>query len=256
MKLNMKRVLLVLCMVTCLFSLSACSQKSQDVEALDPNISGGLEQLASQTIQQFSSMDEEQLDSAKVQAEKSKNAILAGGLDSWMSVADDLGALVSVNSTTVEAADDGYMITMDITFEKRDMEFKMGVNEEISAYTSISFTPEYTLGEKMEQAFLNMIMGMGTVFAVLILISLLIACFKFIHDWEEKAKNSQKQAELPVIPVQTQAPQVAAVEENLADDLELVAVITAAIAASENTSADGLVVRSIRRARTSKWKNA
>ena len=36
------------------------------------------------------------------------------------------------------------------------------------------------------------------------------------------------------------------VEENLTDDLELVAVITAAIAAaSENESTDGLVVRSI-----------
>ena len=31
------------------------------------------------------------------------------------------------------------------------------------------------------------------------------------------------------------------------DDLELIAVITAAIAASENTSTDGLVVRSIRK---------
>ena len=46
------------------------------------------------------------------------------------------------------------------------------------------------------------------------------------------------------------------VEEDLTDDLELVAVITAAIAASENTSADGLVVRSIRRAPGNKWKRA
>ena len=255
MKFYMKRVLLVLCMVTCLFSLSACSQKSQDTDVLDPNISLGLEQLGNQTIQQFSTMTEDQLISAKEQAEKSKNMVLASGLESWIGVVDDLGALVSVNSTTVEPADDGYMITMDIAFEKRNMEFKMGVNDEISAYTSISFTPEYSLGEKMEQAFLNMIMGMGTVFVVLIFISILIGCFKFIHDWEEKVKNNQKQADLPVIPVQT--PELpAAVEENLTDDLELVAVITAAIAASENTSADGLVVRSIRRARTSKWKNA
>lgn len=43
---------------------------------------------------------------------------------------------------------------------------------------------------------------------------------------------------MPAAPVQE--------EENLVDDLELVAVITAAIAAaSENESADGLVVRSI-----------
>jgi predicted house-cleaning noncanonical NTP pyrophosphatase (MazG superfamily) len=44
--------------------------------------------------------------------------------------------------------------------------------------------------------------------------------------------------------------------EELSDDLELVAVITAAIAASEGTSADGLVVRSIKRARNSQWKKA
>ena len=36
-------------------------------------------------------------------------------------------------------------------------------------------------------------------------------------------------------------------EDEDVDDLELVAVITAAIAASENTSTDGLVVRSIRK---------
>ena len=36
-------------------------------------------------------------------------------------------------------------------------------------------------------------------------------------------------------------------EENVEDDLELIAVITAAIAASEGTSTDGLVVRSIRK---------
>ena len=42
-------------------------------------------------------------------------------------------------------------------------------------------------------------------------------------------------------------------EEELSDDLELVAVITAAIAASAGTSTDGFVVRSIRRSNNSKW---
>ena len=43
--------------------------------------------------------------------------------------------------------------------------------------------------------------------------------------------------------------------EELSDDLELVAVISAAIAASEGAaSTDGFVVRSIRRA--SKWQRA
>ena len=45
-------------------------------------------------------------------------------------------------------------------------------------------------------------------------------------------------------------------EEELADDGELVAVIAAAIAASENTSTDSFVVRSIRKANKRKWQNA
>ena len=43
--------------------------------------------------------------------------------------------------------------------------------------------------------------------------------------------------------------------EDLTDDLELAAVITAAIAASEGTSTDGFVVRSIKKRRkNSQWK--
>ena len=40
----------------------------------------------------------------------------------------------------------------------------------------------------------------------------------------------------------------------LTDDLELVAVISAAIAAAEGTSTDGFVVLSIRRRQSNKWK--
>ena len=46
-------------------------------------------------------------------------------------------------------------------------------------------------------------------------------------------------------------PEVVAVDET--DDLELIAVITAAIAAQEGTSTDGFVVRSIRRRPSNKW---
>ena len=49
---------------------------------------------------------------------------------------------------------------------------------------------------------------------------------------------------------------MAAAEEELADDLELVAVIAAAIAAYTGTSTDDFVVRSIKRSTTNKWKKA
>ena len=136
------------------------------------------------------------------------------------------------------------------------MDFGITTDRE-GAITSVSFVPEYTLGENMEQAAMNMLMGMGTVFLVLIFISFLISCFKYINRFEEKMKNRGKKEEQAPLPAAEPEPAVVqAEEENLADDLELVAVITAAIAASTGTSPSGLVVRSIRRAPAGKWKKA
>ncbi|MDE7298969.1 MAG: OadG family protein [Lachnospiraceae bacterium] len=119
-------------------------------------------------------------------------------------------------------------------------------------------TEERSLGETMGYALLNTVMGIVIVFCVLILISALISLFKYINRFEQKmaAKNAAPVPETPSV----QAPEEDAGEE-LADDLELVAVITAAIHAYEEAQgndipADGLVVRSIRKAGKSRWQNA
>ena len=93
-------------------------------------------------------------------------------------------------------------------------------------------------------AFANTLMGMGTVFVMLIFISLLISLFGYIPKLEEKIKNIGKKPE----PVKTEEPQPQA--DSLQEDEQLVAVITAAIMASYGSnavSADKLVVRSIHR---------
>ena len=84
----------------------------------------------------------------------------------------------------------------------------------------------------------------------LILISAIISCFNLIPGIQEKLSRKSKKAEVKESAPASSAPQAAVpVEEDLTDDLELVAVIAAAIAASEGAaSTDGFVVRSIRRA--------
>ena len=74
------------------------------------------------------------------------------------------------------------------------------------------------------------------------------------NNIEKKAKKNEPVA--PAAPVTFAAPEVEEEEEDLTDDLELVAVITAAIAASENTSGDGFVVRSIKKANKRNWQRA
>ena len=110
------------------------------------------------------------------------------------------------------------------------------------------------MGEKMEQAGLNTLMGIGIVFLMLIFLSFLISQFKHISNLTEK-KDSKSAA--PAAPAPAPAPAEEEQEEELADDGELVAVIAAAIAAYEgSTSTDGFVVRSIKRSKTNKWKRA
>ena len=111
-------------------------------------------------------------------------------------------------------------------------------------YDSISVSADYDMSELMTKAALNTLLGMGTVFAVLVLISLLISCFNFIPKIQEKFRKKPAQTESA--PAAAKAVQPTVVVEEDSDDTELVAVIAAAIAASEGAvSADGYVVRSI-----------
>lgn len=107
-------------------------------------------------------------------------------------------------------------------------------------------------------ALLNTLMGMGTVFCVLIVISLIISLFKYIPFLERKIKNFSVKKKNKVseeqpsdVPKKVPKRPVLEKEEELVDDGELVAVIMAAIAASSGgaVSADRLVVKSIKRVR-------
>lgn len=99
------------------------------------------------------------------------------------------------------------------------------------------------------RALMNTLIGMGTVFIVLIFISYIISLFKYINQVD--TKKPVEAAPAPVIPVIEEAEEP---EEELVDDTELVAVITAAIAAYAGTSSEGFQVRSIKRAAKSTWK--
>ena len=117
---------------------------------------------------------------------------------------------------------------------------------------------EKSFGETMQYALMNTVMGISIVFVVLLLISFIISLFKYIGKIEAKRAAKKNQA---AEPAKMETPAAAVAEEELSDDLELVAVITAAIHAYEeaqgnNIPADGLVVRSIRKVNKAKWQNA
>ncbi|MCI6731039.1 MAG: OadG family protein [Lachnospiraceae bacterium] len=113
-----------------------------------------------------------------------------------------------------------------------------------------------TYGEILVKALTNTALGMGTVFLSLIFIACIIAMLPKVTGAFEsigKRKKEETKAAETAPAEETQLQKIIPEEEGM-DDLELVAVITAAIAAMEGIPADGFVVRSIKRSSQNKWR--
>ena len=117
-------------------------------------------------------------------------------------------------------------------------------------FENIDIEEKSTL-DKLANAGLNTLIGMTTVVVVLLVISWLIGLFRFIPIIQEKLAKKEKKATAKEMAIE-QAFALIEEKEELTDDTELVAVITAAICASTNASADGFVVRSIRKVKRNK----
>ena len=115
-----------------------------------------------------------------------------------------------------------------------------------------------SIEDAMAEAAVNTVIGISVVFLALLFICFIISLFKYINKFEQMLANKNAGK---ATPAPQQAPVPASVVEAApeTDDLELIAVITAAIHAYEeaqgNTVTGDLVVRSIKK-RNSRWQNA
>lgn len=167
-----------------------------------------------------------------------------GAMEAWNDVKAEVGEFVEAGSAEVEFSNRQYTATVPVDFEKLDAEF-VYVFEDVDGVTtpvSVAVNVQYPLSTTMKNAGLNTIMGLGTVFVILILLIFVISLFKFIPGSQGTKKEKKETAPAP-IPV----PAVPVPETVQDADEELVAVIAAAIAAAEGTTTDGFVVRSIRK---------
>lgn len=162
-------------------------------------------------------------------------------MDAWVASKDELGEVKETEDPEVEFSDNQYVVTVPAEFEKLDAEL-VYIFDEQGNPTSFSVNVQYPLSVNLERAALNTVMGLGTVFIMLVFLSFVIYLFKFVPALVEGKKK-----EAPEAPVAAPVAPAAPVVETQTDDTELVAVISAAIAAAEGTSTDGFVVRSIRK---------
>lgn len=255
----MKKWLLVLGMITCMFGLTACGQ-TEETTYLSDEKAFSFAQSMIETINQGVVADAEDSVIATFEQIGIDGKVISAAFDSLESATADMGSYVEyveVVSNTMEVDENGYVtegvITSKVKGSMRDATVEIVVEDGVPS--SITVNVIYSFGETMEKAALNTVLGMGTVFAVLILISVIISCFGFIPKIQAMFTKKSVKEDVKAEAVDNTIAQIIEKEE-LSDDLELVAVISAAIAASEGVaSTDGFVVRSIKRA-GNKWSRA
>ncbi len=260
-----KRMAAAVLLSACLVSLSGCSSNqdtetdstiSMDGTPVDDAMAQSIMLSAAQTL----GVPKDQLIVQKTLAEATGDESTASIYEAQLEAREDMGDLKKVNmdeGSVVLLADGSYTVVIPVDFTEGTKKYVMNINmatQQIQAeFTDMSagVVEDTSMGTLLKTATVYTIIGIGTVFLVLIFISLLISCFKYIHAWEEGKKKAAAPASAPKAapaPAVKPAAAPAVTGPDLSDDAELVAVMTAAIAAYEGSAvSNGLVVRSIRR---------
>lgn len=265
----MKRFIAFLCMLTCVFGLTACGgedtmnmYQAEKVAIAEQYAVDSIIPMMEESIVSDSVLDvyyengytAEEWETAILSA---YNVVVEGdaftkGLESFLTAHETMGAIIGVGEVSSKVDDEEIIVYVDVTGELKNGQVELIFsNDYFAEVKSCTLNVDATFGELMAKAGMNTLLGMGSVFAVLILIMFIIQAFSLIPKLQvtfsgkkEAAVSAPKAAPAPAA-----APVVEEVVEE-ADDLELVAVIAAAIAAYEGqTSTDGFVVRSIKKSR-------
>lgn len=253
MKQTWKKFVGLLLAVICTFGLTACGNNGDEFVYITDDVVLTCEQTATALVEQLAAMTDEELQSYI----GSKDDFTRVTMEAWVEGKAVMGNMVSMDSDAVESEinEEDLQVTVKIpsTFENNSgtvtmvFNYDKESNSPVPAYTTIA--EQETFAGNMKSAAVNTVMGVGTVFTVLIFLVFVISLFKYVGKIGGKKEEPKKV-------VQKAAPVAAPAEEDQTDDLELVAVIAAAIAASENTSTDSFVVRSIKKVNRSKWQRA
>ena len=122
----------------------------------------------------------------------------------------------------------------------------MNFNPVFLADTAVDYSKKMDMADAIPFGLETVLLGMGVVFAVLIILWAVLSVFKYVFykpsESEKKASTAEKKSQSTPAPQVLQAP--AATET---DDAELVAVITAAIASMLNAPQTSFRVVSFRR---------
>ena len=111
-------------------------------------------------------------------------------LDAWQAGLNECGEFIQCGEFEMTTDKDGAILTADAEFADRDGTVVFEYDENMYL-ESVTVSGIYSTGEVLEKAGLNTILGMGTVFVVLIFLCFVIWLFKFIPALEKKFHRAE-----------------------------------------------------------------
>ena len=243
-----KWLITTLLVIACVFGLAACGSSNSSPTDSELELTEEQRQQWFDSASQFILSMNEALQTGQAEAQRD-DPVYGPAFSSWENALTDIGEVQNIEGKSCSFTKKEGTVTVTVKGSRHDADvvFTMEGTDQGYMVTGITTNVEYTMKEKIQQAGMNTLLGMGTTFAILILLALVIALFGKVVGGASN-KTSRK-----TVVQETAAPVAAIPEEDteeLVDDTELVAVIAAAIAAFEGAqSVDGFVVRSIRKAR-------
>ena len=234
MRKNWKKIVSLVLTAACtmVMTVAPVFADAESTPAYSPVEASTVDSLLSSSVQWVGQSLMTYSDDDLANMEASDQQFYARAAEAWEEAKADLGEVVSLEDGTLEVDGDFVTCTIPGEFEKNPGIVRVFWN--ISTGTPVPTDLTIT--------------GIGTVFVMLVFLIFVISSFDFIFGSKKKKKAA------PAAPVQ-EAPKAAApvVEETApaADDMELQAVISAAIAMYEedmaSASGDAYVARPIRR---------
>lgn len=248
MKNTIKKLLIVLCVLTLAISLSACGGEDKSIEFEAATLTPLVESYVMNSLPQ---MTVKSVEDKEMSLDDETYIVYHKAAESYESAQAEIGDFISVDGVTLSSDEKSITALANVTGTTgRTAQVEMILDKRM-AITSITVNVDRSFSENMQNAGLNTLLGMGTVFVVLILIAFIISLFKYIPKLEAALKGKKNSVDETAKAVDKAVAQIVETEAVAAgDDLELIAVISAAIAAYEESngnSGDGYVVRSIKR---------
>ena len=195
MKQKLRKILALLVLSVSVLGLTACGSANDSetieydsayLQSVSDFLIGSWNGLSEADLDTYATMDEEDaqsmLDSYGLPFTAEAFTTAFAGYEGSM---EELGAYVSTDGYEFETKKDEVILITHLTYEQRKADLEIVFNKK-SVAQSVTVNPEYSLGEILAKAGMNTLLGMGTVFAVLILISLIIYCFNFIPNIQAK----------------------------------------------------------------------